>query len=183
MRLNKNDSEVDQDDFANEPVIGYARNVNSGSASAARNAERAEAPASSPAAVIGSKITFKGELMGEEDLLIQGRVEGTIDLKGNHLTIGPQGSIKANVTAKTITIEGTIEGDIFAQERIAIKTSSNVRGNVKAERVTLEDGAKFRGSIDMDMEPEPVAEKPKTSLAVPKQDKAEALPPQAEKQS
>lgn len=117
---------------------------------------RAETPAatapSSPTAVIGPKIRFKGELVGEEDLLIQGQIDGTIDLKGNNLTIGKQGIIKANVLAKTITVEGTVEGDIFGQERIAIRSSSNVKGNLVAERVTLEDGAKFRGSIDMDVE-------------------------------
>jgi cytoskeletal protein CcmA (bactofilin family) len=104
----------------------------------------------SPSAVIGPKITFKGELTGEEDLMIQGRVEGTIDLKGNHLTIGKQGVVKANLMAKTITIEGTVEGDLIGQERIEIKSSSNVKGNLIAARVTLEDGAKFRGSIDME---------------------------------
>lgn len=107
----------------------------------------------SPAAVIGAKITFKGELTGEEDLLVQGRVEGTIDLKGHQLTIGSQGVVKANVTAKTITIEGTIEGDVVASEHIAVKSGSRVNGNLKAERVTLEDGAKFRGAIDMDVAP------------------------------
>lgn len=104
----------------------------------------------SPSAVIGPKITFKGELTGEEDLMIQGRVEGTIDLKGNHLTIGKQGVVKANLMARTITIEGTVEGDLIGQERIEIKSSSNVKGNLIAARVTLEDGAKFRGSIDME---------------------------------
>lgn len=114
---------------------------------------RTEVPtAPTPTAVIGPKIRFKGELVGEEDLLIQGQIDGTIDLKGNNLTIGKQGVIKANVLAKTITVEGTVEGDIFGQERIAIRSSSNVKGNLVAERVTLEDGAKFRGSIDMDVE-------------------------------
>ena len=103
-----------------------------------------------PSAVIGSKIRFTGELFGEEDLLIQGEVEGTIDLKGHNLTIGEQGVIKANVKAKTIIIEGKVDGDLFGEERIVIKESSDVSGNVAAERVSLEDGAKFRGSIDMD---------------------------------
>ena len=105
-----------------------------------------------PTAVIGPKIRFKGELVGEEDLLIQGQIDGTIDLRDNNLTIGTQGVIKADVLAKTVTVEGTVEGDIFGQERIAIRSSSNVKGNLVAERVTLEDGAKFRGSIDMDVE-------------------------------
>lgn len=104
----------------------------------------------SPTAIIGPKIRFKGELIGEEDLLIQGYVEGTIDLKGNKLIVGKQGVIKANVLAKTISIEGTVEGDVFGEERISILSSSNVKGNLVADRVTLEDGAKFRGSIDME---------------------------------
>lgn len=118
----------------------------------------------SPRAVIGPKIRFKGELVGEEDLLVQGKVEGTIDLKGHHLTIGEQGVLQANVTAKTITIEGKVEGDLHGEERIAIKSSSNVQGNIKAERVVLEDGAKFRGSIDMDMD---MDSKPSKSYSAP----------------
>ena len=105
-----------------------------------------------PAAVIGPKIRFKGELVGEEDLLIQGHVEGTIDLKGHNLTVVERGVLQANVTAKTVTVEGRVEGDLFGEERIAIRSSSHVQGNIKAERVVLEDGAKFRGSIDMDMD-------------------------------
>jgi cytoskeletal protein CcmA (bactofilin family) len=106
----------------------------------------------SPVAVIGPKIKFKGELTGEEDLVVMGTIEGSIDLKGNHLTIASQGVIKANVSARAITVEGKVEGDIVAVEHIAVKSASNVRGNLKAERVTLEDGAKFRGSIDMDVD-------------------------------
>lgn len=111
-----------------------------------------QTPVASTTAVIGPKIRFKGELVGEEDLIIQGHVDGTVDLKGHNLTVGEHGVIKANVIAKTITIKGTVEGDVFGEERIAIMSSSNVRGNLTAERVILEDGAKFRGSIDMDME-------------------------------
>ena len=115
-------------------------------------------PTSSPAAestataVIGPKIRVKGELVGEEDILVQGQVDGLVDLKNHTLTIGEQGIVNANVLAKTITIEGTVEGDLFGQERISILSSSNVKGNLVADRVILEDGAKFRGSIDMDVE-------------------------------
>lgn len=112
---------------------------------------RPQATQASSVAVIGPKIRFSGELVGEEDLIVQGSVEGTIDLKGHNLTIGEHGKIKANLMAKTITIKGSVEGDIFGQERIAITSSSNVKGNLTAERVILEDGAKFRGSIDMDV--------------------------------
>jgi len=108
-----------------------------------------------PVAVIGPKIKFKGELIGEEDLLVQGEIEGTIDLKSHNLTVGKQGVLKANAVAKTIIIEGSVEGDLFGEERIVIKESSNVSGNIVAERVALEDGAKFRGSIDMNTKTKP----------------------------
>ena len=117
-----------------------------------------------PSAVIGSKIRFKGELVGEEDLLIQGYVEGTIDLKNNNLTVGEQGTIKANVSAKTIIVEGKVDGDLHGEERVVVKESSNVSGNISAARVALEDGAKFRGSIDMDVKNRP------SSPAMPKSD-------------
>ena len=118
-----------------------------------RQPERVSEPrAVAPTAIIGAKITFKGELVGEEDLLIEGTVEGTVDLKGNALIIGKQGVVKANVIAKTVVVEGRVEGDVFGEERISIKESSHMTGNLIAERVTLEDGAKFKGSIDMDME-------------------------------
>jgi|GEM_PF-419309 len=111
-----------------------------------------EARAAAPAAiaVIGPKIRVKGELVGEEDLVIQGQVEGSIDLNSHSLVIGEQGKVTADIIAKKITVHGTVEGDLFGQERISIMASSNVKGNLVADRVTLEDGAKFRGSIDMD---------------------------------
>jgi cytoskeletal protein CcmA (bactofilin family) len=116
-------------------------------------------------AIIGSKIRFKGELVGEEDLIIQGTVDGTIDLKGNNLTVGKDGTLRANVTAKTVVVEGKVEGDIFGEEKITIKKSSLVKGNIIAARVTLEDGAKFKGSIDMDVDgTDPTPEKASKDL-------------------
>lgn len=149
MRLSKSDPIPDFDKDAISD-FGFAPETENNS----NRVREVQRPTNLPSAVIGPKISFKGELSGEEDLLIQGRVEGTIDLKGNHLVIGSQGVIKANVSARTITVEGSVDGDIFATEHIAIKSASQVRGNLKAERVTLEDGAKFRGSIEMDMESE-----------------------------
>lgn len=150
MRLTKNDPVQNFDaDSIPDAASGFNSGITSESSSRVTEMPRTK---TSPTAVIGPKIMIKGELTGEEDLLIQGRVEGSIDLKGNHLTIGSQGVIKANVAAKTITVEGSVEGDIVAAEHIAIKSASQVKGNLKAERVTLEDGAKFRGSIDMDMD-------------------------------
>ena len=106
-----------------------------------------------PLAVIGPKIRIKGDLSGDEDILIQGQVDGTIELKEHALTIGENGAIKANAVAKSITIEGKVEGDLYGAENIIIRQSSNVRGNLVSPRVSLEDGAKFRGSIDMEADP------------------------------
>lgn len=145
MRLNKTNAVKGDDDFTPADIVPAFSSPRSLHPYGAGSDE-----ASSLRAVIGSKICFKGELTGEEDLLIQGRVEGTVDLKGHNLTVGKQGVVKANLMAKTITIEGTVEGDLFAQERISIKASSEVTGNLVADRVTLEDGAKFRGTIEME---------------------------------
>lgn len=101
-------------------------------------------------ALLGASIRIKGELSGDEDLIIQGQVEGAIDLKQNNLTVGAQGSLKANSRARTITVEGKVEGDLFGDERIVVKSSGDVRGNIVAPRVSLEDGSKFKGSIDME---------------------------------
>lgn len=153
MRLSKNNPSKPDEEFEipSEPIMPPTFNSSPTPVTPRTTTPPPAAVVSTSAtAVIGPKITFKGEIIGEEDLLVQGKVEGSIDLKGNHLIIGQQGVVKANLMAKTITIEGTVEGDLIGQERIEIKSSSNVKGNLIAARVTLEDGAKFRGSIDMD---------------------------------
>ncbi len=109
------------------------------------------AGASQPA-VIGPSIRIEGDLQGEEDLVIEGEVHGTVNLRGNALTIGSKGQVKADVYAHSIRVEGHMEGDLFAAERAVITKSANVRGNITAPRVNLEDGARFRGSIEMDPE-------------------------------
>ncbi|GBE09976.1 polymer-forming cytoskeletal [bacterium BMS3Bbin12] len=103
-----------------------------------------------PAATIGPSIHLKGDLTGEEDLVIQGHVEGTINLKQNNLTVGGNGRIHANIFANTITVEGELQGDLYGTEKVIIRRTGNVRGNIVAPRVNLEDGAKFKGSIEMD---------------------------------
>ena len=100
--------------------------------------------------MIGPSIVIKGEVSGEEDLLIQGKVEGKISLNGNQVTVGESGEVRADIFAKTIQINGKVIGDITANEKVIISKSGNVHGNVVAPRVLLEDGAMFKGSIDMD---------------------------------
>ena len=93
-------------------------------------------------ATIGPSISIKGDLSGEEDLVIQGRVEGKVDLKQNNVTIGKNGRVKADIYGKLISVEGEVEGNLHGMDQIIVRTSGNVRGNISAPRVTLEDGGK-----------------------------------------
>jgi len=115
----------------------------------------ADAPAarrapSREAAVIGPSIHIDGDLRGEEDLIIEGEVNGTVMLRNNSLTIGPQGKVAADVYAHSIYVEGYMEGDLYGSERVCIRKSAQVRGNITSPRVSLDDGARFKGSIEMD---------------------------------
>ena len=108
------------------------------------------APVSRDAAVIGPSIHIDGDVRGEEDLLIEGEVGGTVQLKNNSLTIGPNGKVRADVYAHSIYVDGYVEGDLFGAERVHIRKSAQVKGNVTSPRVSVEDGAKFKGAIEMD---------------------------------
>jgi cytoskeletal protein CcmA (bactofilin family) len=110
--------------------------------------------------MIGPSIVIKGEVTGGEDLLIQGKVEGKINLSGNQVSVGESGEVSADIHAKVIKIEGKVTGDITGVEKVVIAKSGNVHGNIVAPRVTLEDGAIFKGSIDMDPVGSAVAKSP-----------------------
>jgi len=109
----------------------------------ARRADRATA-------TIGPSIFIKGDLSGDEDLVIEGRVEGKIDLKQHNVTIGKNGRVHADVFGNTVVVEGEVDGNLFAQQQAILRQSGAVRGNITAPRVMLEDGSRFRGSIDME---------------------------------
>jgi len=109
-------------------------------------------------AVIGSKIKINGDISGDEDLVIEGTVEGKIDLGANRVDVGPAGQVHADIMANIVKIDGEVRGDIVGKEKVIIARSGNVQGNIVAPRMTLEDGAKFKGSIDMNPS-EPVAKK------------------------
>jgi cytoskeletal protein CcmA (bactofilin family) len=104
------------------------------------------------AAVIGPSIQINGDLSGEEDLIIQGKVSGTIQLREKSLTVGNQGKVDANVLANSIIIEGEVNGDLYGSERVSIRKTGNVRGNIVSPKVSLDEGCRFKGSIDMDKE-------------------------------
>jgi cytoskeletal protein CcmA (bactofilin family) len=128
------------------------REENRQTAAAAAARPASSAAGKREAAVIGPSIHIDGDLRGEEDLLIEGEVNGTVQLKSNSLTIGANGKVRADVYAHSIFVEGLMEGDLFGSERVAIRKTAEVRGNVTSPRVSLEEGARFKGSIEMDGE-------------------------------
>jgi cytoskeletal protein CcmA (bactofilin family) len=105
---------------------------------------------SAGSAIIGPSITIKGDVSGDEDLMIQGRIDGKVNLAKHNVTIGSEGRVKADVQARTVVVEGEVEGDLRAQEQIILRHTAKVEGSITAPRVVLEDGAVFRGGIEMD---------------------------------
>jgi len=105
-------------------------------------------------ATIGPTIQINGDVLvtGNQGVHIEGRVDGTISLSDNILSVGTEGQINATINARAIFVAGKVEGDLKGDEQIVVHSSGNVRGNIVAPRVTLEDGCKFKGSIDMDVE-------------------------------
>jgi len=110
-------------------------------------------PAREESTTIGSSIIIKGELSGKEDLVIEGNVEGTIQLKENSISVSEKGKVMADVYARSIIVKGKLSGDLYGTESVTIASSGKVSGNIVAPRVVLEDGAIFKGNVDMDSKP------------------------------
>ncbi len=100
-------------------------------------------------ASLGPSISLTGNLTGSEDLIIEGSVEGEIMVRDHMVTISESGSVKADIYGRSICVEGKVDGNLVGDEQVVIRRSGRVRGNVTAPRVNLENGAKFKGSIDM----------------------------------
>ncbi len=96
---------------------------------------------------VGKSLLFRGDLIGLEDMIIDGRVEGTIELRENALTVGPEATVHADITAKAVTIHGTVVGTIVAAETISIGETGSVEGNVTARRISMAEGAVVKGQI------------------------------------
>jgi len=112
--------------------------------------EAADAMARRPElSVLGKTVVFKGEFEADEDLVIDGRVEGKITHRAQHLTIGPHGNVKADIMAQRVLVQGTVVGNIHAADTIVIEVSAHVTGNLFAPRVGLKEGAEFDGRIQM----------------------------------
>jgi cytoskeletal protein CcmA (bactofilin family) len=116
-------------------------------------------------ATIGQSIVFKGELTGDEDLEIDGQVEGTVNLGNHQLTVGPNGNLKAEVTAKNIVVIGKVTGNLVAADRIEVQATGIIDGDVRAPRLNVQEGAVLNGSIDMSPSGASEAKKPAAQTA------------------
>jgi len=101
-------------------------------------------------AVIGKSVQIRGELKGNEDLIVEGLVEGTVTLNENRLTIGANARVTANVAARDVVVQGSLQGDIHAQGRVELRAGSRVTGDIRAARLSVEDNAIFSGKVELD---------------------------------
>jgi cytoskeletal protein CcmA (bactofilin family) len=145
MSIFKKGENNDKPDLASPPRIGDARPIRPKNVS-----------------VIGPTLVFKGELSADEDLIIEGKIEGTIAHHKKHLTVGRQGRVKADIHASSVIVEGQLVGDIHSEGIVSLAKGADVKGNIFCGRLVMQDGAKFNGKIEM-VEPEPAkaAEVPK----------------------
>ncbi|HKU21423.1 MAG TPA: polymer-forming cytoskeletal protein [Terriglobales bacterium] len=124
---------------------------------------------------IGRSVLIKGELSGSEDIYLDGTVEGSIELPANNLAIGPNGRVRAGIRARGVIIEGKVEGDIEASERVELRKTAVLTGSIVTQRVSIEDGAYFKGGVDVKRQAAPPA--PAQTAAQPRHEvKREGAP-------
>jgi cytoskeletal protein CcmA (bactofilin family) len=110
------------------------------------------APQTNELANIGKSVVIKGEISGSEDLYFDGEIEGSIDLRNHSLTVGPNGKVKASVNAKSIVIQGKVDGSVTASDRLDLRKSAVVTGDVSTQRIAIEEGAFLKGKVDIQKE-------------------------------
>jgi cytoskeletal protein CcmA (bactofilin family) len=127
-------------------------------------------------AVIGKSVTIKGQIFSQEDLTIDGEMEGSVELKEHRLTVGPNGKIQAGIKAREIVVLGTVNGNVEASDKIDIRKEARLVGDIKTSRIVIEDGAYFKGSIDITRAG--TAEPPPKPAAAPSQPRQQQQPQQ-----
>jgi cytoskeletal protein CcmA (bactofilin family) len=113
------------------------------------------APTVAPVAHVGQSVAIKGEVSGREDLTVEGSIEGTMDLREHVLTIGPHGHIKAEIFVKVAIVEGAVTGTITASEKVELRETGSVDGDLVAPHVAIAEGAHFRGRVVMEQSGRP----------------------------
>lgn len=172
-----NQAETDRDDLGIDASSDDSKSVAAPKASTDAVAERALSEDSEPAyrpparepekthSVLGKSVAFKGDLHAEEDLFIQGTIDGSIQHDADCLTIGVHGKVKANIVGRRVIVQGRVNGNLHATESVVIEPSANVRGDIFSPSVGLKEGARFKGRIDMDSDPVKVAERRRSAAA------------------
>jgi len=127
-------------------------------------------------ATIGKSVVVKGELSGSEDLYVDGQVDGSIALRGQTLTVGPNGRVRANVEARNVIVHGRVDGDVQATERVDLRKTASLSGDILTARISIEDGAFFKGTIDI-QKPELVSKVEAKSQTVAAASSHPAAPP------
>ena len=138
-------------------------------------------PSAAGSATIGKAVMIKGQIFSREDLVIDGEIEGTVEAHDHRVTVGPHGKVQAGVKAREIVVLGTINGNVEAAEKIDIRKDAKLVGDIKTSRIVIEDGAYFKGSIDITKEgvkspqkPIPPQQQPQPQAATPAVAPAEA---------
>jgi cytoskeletal protein CcmA (bactofilin family) len=161
-----------KEDELSTPEQNVPRTMQTTVPPAARPVEpaRVESTRAVDIATIGKSVVVKGELSGSEDLYVDGSVEGSISLRGQSLTIGPNGQVRANLEARNVIVHGKVDGNITASDRVDLRKSASLTGDISTARVAIEDGAYFKGTIDI-QKAEPatpkVEPKPQTVVTPP----------------
>jgi|SRR5262245_10406405 len=119
------------------------------------------------AASIGKSVTIKGQIFSREDLVVDGEIEGAIELNDHRLTVGPNGRVRAGIKAREIVVLGSIDGNVEALDKIDIRKDAKLVGDIKTARIIIEDGAYFKGSIDIvrSEQPKPAQPRPQAAAA------------------
>ena len=147
-----------------EEAEGSVARAQSSSGSSRPELPRMTAPVTGTAH-IGRSVLIKGELSGSEDLYVDGTVEGNIELPGSNLMVGPNGRVRAGIRARGVIIEGKVDGDIEATERVELRKTAVLMGSIVTQRVSIEDGAYFKGGVDVKRQapaqPQPAAPQPR----------------------
>jgi len=128
-------------------------------------------------ATIGKSVVVKGELSGSEDLYVDGQVEGSIALRGQSLTIGPNGRVRANIEARNVILHGQVDGNVSASDRVELRKSASLKGDITTARIAIDDGAYFKGTIDIQKPEAPRVEQPKPQVSAPS---AAPVPPSSQ---
>lgn len=138
--------------------------------------QRFHSPERREAVKMGKAIFIKGEVSGGQDLIIDGSLEGKVQLKENQVTVGENGKISGEIYARSIIIHGQVVGNMFAEERLEIKASGSLKGDITSPRVVIDEGAYFKGSVHMEEETHKRLERPATETEILKVVESDELP-------